>query len=204
MKRNAAKETLLGTDRDLWGEGPCPCKAGKITVFRCSPDHPWGGDAWFESDLECSTCKKTHQLVGSSNFLDKRHRLVLRKDVEEREVHQKEWRKKNETIMAMPAVRRILEQTVSAIDQARSVAAKYRLLKEYHLADGSEGTFRRHFKGSVDLTRRFSVSELPKLMSLTRTENGEIDAALADARKSWERSHIPIPNVRTGIAGLIE
>jgi hypothetical protein len=137
----------LGTDRDYGSEGPCPCGNGKITIYRCSPDHPWGGEAWFENQLNCPNCNEVYQFYPSDDIFKKRSRLVLRKDVEDREARRKEWHKKTTAIMEMQAVQRILKQTQSALDQQRSMAAKYRLLRKYGLAEMSEGTFRRRFTG---------------------------------------------------------
>jgi hypothetical protein len=185
----------MGTDRDLWGAGPCPCGNGKITVMRCSPDHPWGGRAWFENSIECAECARNYTFAESGKMQDDRSRLVRRQDVEEREDHRKEWRAKNAEILAMASAQQILAQAQSALDQERSVAAKHRLLSRHGLADGSVSTFRKRFSGSAHYLRGLSAWRLPRLMQLAGRESPEVVAALSEAEKI---------NIKTGISGLVE
>jgi hypothetical protein len=185
----------LGTDRDLEDKGPCPCGKGKITVTRCSPDHPWGGEVWYENQIECEACERTYTFADSDKMSDKRGRLVLRQDVEERATHRREWLAKADAIMAMPAARQILTQAKSIIDRQRSVAAKYQLLSHHGLASMSESTFRKRFRDSDSYLEGLGARSLPAVLKLVGKESAEIAAALADAEKSLERYHDPIPTV---------
>ncbi len=200
----AGTRDKMGTDRDLWGTGPCPCGKGRITVVRCSPDHPWGGNAWFENSIECTDCARTYTFAESEKILDNRSRLVRREDVEEREDHLRQWRAKNADILAMPAAQQILAQAQSALDQQRSVAAKYRLLSTYGLADALESTFRKRFRSSTEFIRGLGAGHLPRLMKMVGNKQPEIIAALSEAEKIWQRAQIRIPTVKTGIQGLVE
>jgi hypothetical protein len=193
----------LGTDRDLAAEGPCPCGKGKITVTRCSPDHPWGGQSWHEYKIDCRTCARTHTFAKSEDLLDTRSRLVLRKNVEERDGHWKEYLAKSKAIMAMPATRKALAKAKTLLDMQRSVAAKFRFLHHYGLAAMSESTFRKRFGSSDSFLKGLSASDLPAVLKMTNTESAEIDDALADANKSYARYRIPIANVKTGLEGLV-
>lgn len=193
----------LGTDRDLIGEGPCPCGNGKIRVTRCSPDHPWGGEAWYENELACAACGRTYTFARSDQMLEKRDRLVLRKDVAEREEHWKEYLAKTRAIMAMPATQQMLAKATTLLDQQQSVAAKFRFLNHHGLAGMSESTFRKRFRDSDSYLKDLGAGSLRKIAAMIGTDNPEISTALADAAKCHERHSKPIPTVTTGISGLV-
>jgi hypothetical protein len=195
----------VGTDRNLHGQSRCPCGAGKIVITSCAPDQPWGGGAtWFEGGIDCPICLQTHQIVPADDMNDKRVRLVLRKDVEERESHWREFLTKTRAIMKMPEVQTVLTAAKDIIAQQKSIAAKYSLLDQYDLARMSEASFRNKYLGfDVYFNDYLGVRAIPGLMKLTGISSPAVEAALADAERCYERHVAPIPAIKTGIPGLI-
>jgi hypothetical protein len=195
----------MGTDRDEWGEGSCPCGKGKIVITHCSPDHPWGGRAWLEGAIECDDCRQGYALVRSEGVDDIRFRLVTQADCEERSSHWRAQQSKIAAIKKMPEVERIFAQAISALDQAQSVAAKYRLLSSVGLASGSEQKFRRRWQGSAEYVSHQSVDALPNLMRMINVPADPlITEALADADAEKAKSRVPVSTIKTGIRGLVE
>jgi hypothetical protein len=184
-------------------EGPCPCGKGKITVTRCSPDHPWGGEAWYENEIACGACARTYIFAHSDEMLEKRGRLVLRKEVAEREEHWKKYLAKTQAIMAKAATQQMITKATTLLDQQRSVAAKYRFLNCHGLAGMSESAFRKRFRGSDAYLKGLGAGALRKIAKMIGTETAEIFTALDDAERCYERYRKPIPTVTTGISSLV-
>jgi tetratricopeptide (TPR) repeat protein len=144
----------------------------------------------------------TQYNLGNALSAHTRSRLVLRKDVEERDGHWKKYLAKSKAIMAIPESRKALAKAKTLIDMQRSVAAKFRFLHHHGLAGMSESTFRKRFGGSDAFLKGLSASDLPAVLKMINMESAEIDHALADANKSYARYRVPIPDVKTGIKGL--
>ena len=71
------------------------------------------------------------------------------------------------------------------------------------LADMSEATFRKRFSGSDSFLKGLRASDLPAVLKMTNMKSNEIDHALADANQSYSRYRVPIPNIKTGLTGLV-
>ena len=87
----------MGTDRDEIENGPCPCGKGLIRIDYCSPDHPWGGNSWYEADIDCAACVKTFAIVRNEQ---QQLKLVRKSDLEKKDELVELWREKRHEIEA--------------------------------------------------------------------------------------------------------
>jgi hypothetical protein len=177
------------------GSGPCPCSAGRITVERCIPDHPWSSGFWYESRLVCGICETQYVLLNLHG--DMPHRLVLRSDVEKKEAATMAWYRKLravEVTLEFIAARATLDAVLA---QQKSTAAKYRILRQAGLIDVTEGTFRRRSS-----QYRFTASNAARAMAAIGMPVPALESHAGEIAVLAKAMEFDPPAVATGISGL--
>lgn len=191
----------MGTDRTEEARGPCPCGQGEVVVERCTADHPFASaDHWWQSRIDCPNCAKGYEVEDDDP--GQAPKLVLKTEVAKRQSWTQAWHQQRKTIMGLPAVHLLLKQLASRLDQEKSLAAKYRLLAQHHLASSALATFRKRFTDSSSYAHNLSPTELPGVMDLLGVSDPAITAALQKLQQLWAEMKKPLPAVATGIAGL--
>jgi hypothetical protein len=184
----------LGTERDEYGSGPCPCGSGTIEVDVCSPDHAWGGGRWFEARLNCHGCRGTYSIY--DEFRGEMPKLVLRADIEKREKATAAWHAKRREIEATPQFQFAKAKIDQLVSKQPSMAAKYRVLQTAGLADRSLASFRKHPAYVVDATR---VAHASRSLGFA---DANLDKMTEELEKIWHESRFDPPAIQTGVAGL--
>ena len=192
----------MGTERELFYEGACSCGKGKYKVSECEPDHPWvrTGQQWYESEISCPSCSDRFVLEVSNNEVCEisKSELVKRKKDEEK------WFQKRKEIMEYAATKGYLTALQKLMDNQRSVAAIYRVVKDHlHISD-SEQTFRRNLK-SYGTTKRWieeniSPDHLPGTLVLLGEKDSDLMDLLKETKKMRDLYHqlVDATEVRTG------
>jgi hypothetical protein len=184
----------MGTDRDEYGAGPCPCGNGMIQVDRCSPDHGWGGGSWFEAKLDCPTCQIAYTIY--DEYHGNMPKLVLRADIDKREKATVAWHAKRNQIETAPEFQSAKAKIEKLVDAQPSMAAKHRMLSAAGLADRSLPGFRKHPAYRVDATR------VAKAAHALGFGDAMLDKFTVELEAIWKESRFDPPAVETGIAGL--
>lgn len=182
----------MGTDRDEIARGPCPCGKGIIVVDRCSPDHPWGGNAWHEAGLQCTDCVKEFQVVSNHEG----PRLVRITDLQNQQALGEKVREKVVEIEQSAEFKHLKSIVESGLSTCRSLAAQHRFLEGAGLTTQSYQSYRRspHYyltpHNASRIANALQVSS-PNLERMTTDLERRRDAANAD-----------VPSVDTGIRYL--
>jgi hypothetical protein len=183
----------LGTDRDEYGKGACPCGKGTISVDHCSPDYPWGGGSWYEASLSCVNCQKAYAILDDSGDKPK---LVRKVDVAKREQATAAWHAERKSIEATPEFKAAKARIDYVVSMQRSMAAKHRVLRTAGLAHKSIGAFRKN------PTYRVSATEVAEAARALGFPDASLDAMTEHLDALWEKTRFDPPAVRTGIPGL--
>ena len=184
----------MGTDRDEYGAGSCPCGNGLIQVDRCSPDHGWGGGSWFEAKLDCLACQTTYAIY--DEYRGKMPKLVLLADIDKREKATAAWHAKRNQIEAAPEFKSAKAKIEKLVDAQPSMAAKHRMLSAAGLADRSLPGFRKYPACTVDATR---VSRAAHALGFG---DATLDKLNVELEAIWKETRFDPPAVQTGIGGL--
>jgi hypothetical protein len=124
-------------------------------------------------------------------------RLALITDVREKERQSEEWYSAEKAFIASVPVQALMDRLTKRIEEERTVAAIYRLLKNLG-RHYTYGTFNRHWTGA-DAWIRESIrsSSIPAVLELL----GEDDPTLIDEAERieelWKRSNQPVPAIKT-------
>lgn len=174
---------------------PCLCGKGEIVVVSSSPDHPWAKESQtrWSGEIRCADCSSEYALY--HHYDNERLRLVRRADLDMRLQRTAELRRATEALDRSPEVRALIDRLTARVEQEPSMAAKYRLLHSYGLVYESIATFRRNFKGVVELLRYTAPSHILDILALLGEDNPRLAAEARRLKEISDLAHAPIPTV---------
>jgi hypothetical protein len=178
------------------GSGPCPCRKGIITVEKCVPDHPWAKphQLSFTPALVCADCEQKYTF-SEPDWRSHKRRLVLRKEVEEREEARRTRYNKLREIESSDAFKELVQRLEMRLALESSAAARHRVLSAAGLRPGRIEKYRK-------TGYRLSASDVVAAMAFLGVDAPQLAEMAKEAEELAEEGHLPIQGVKTGISGL--
>ena len=154
----------------------------------------------WDGQLECDICRRTYTMYAPNP--SEYPRLASIADVHEKERRFEAWNSADKAFMASAPVQALLDRLTKRIEREPSVAAKYRLVKDF-CRYYTYGTFNRHWRGAPAWVKESIQSKtIPTVLKLL----GEDDPALVSKAEQvadlWKLSEQPVPAIKTGAIGL--